>query len=262
MSKCKSYVPILMYHQLINNSFSSSKYAVNLSEFKRQMKYLFDNNFTALFPQESEKAASGHRQKFIMITFDDGFKSDLKLAAEILSRYNFKAISFITTNYVGKPGYLSWEQITILKKLGFQIQSHTKSHPLLTCLDSIEIRKELESSKAILEEKMGIQVNCFSFPGGNFNKKIIELAKIAGYQYLFTSYPGANSETVSNPSLLNRVLITKNTTIKQFVKIVDDDKKYYWWLQSSYFAKKIIEKAIGINNYHYLWKIYNNRGSK
>src|SRR5437899_4331823 len=50
------------------------------------------------------------------------------------------------------------------------------------------VRNEVVGSKELLEQRLGIKVNCFAVPFGNYNEHVKELARNAGYEAMFTVY--------------------------------------------------------------------------
>lgn len=89
---------------------------------------------------------------------------------------------------------LSWEQIDQMKKMGMTIGSHTITHINLPNADPPDAKTEVERSKEILEEKLGVQVRHFSYPNSGpyeyYNDQIKTYVKDAGYESSTTSRQG------------------------------------------------------------------------
>ena len=84
--------------------------------------------------------------------FDDGNDTDYLVARAIFAEQGAVACSAITTDWINSPGHLTAEQIIGLRDAGWEIMSHTVSHPKLTSLNAEQIEGEFSGSKTVLEE--------------------------------------------------------------------------------------------------------------
>jgi len=87
---------------------------------------------------------------------------------------------------------LSWNEINEMSQNNICFGSHTKSHAILTQVSHNSVIKELKESKDIIENKLGKQVHYLSYPNGNYNKDILNVAKKNGYLAGFTCKTGLN----------------------------------------------------------------------
>ncbi len=193
----KYVVPIVMYHSVDPNAKPENRLAVTLKTFERQMHFLKNRNYNVL-PLESVATLIKERKKIppktIAITFDDGYKDNYIYAFSVLKKYDFPATIFLIVNEIGRQenDRLNWKEIKEMQDSGLvTFGSHTLSHPLLTDIKSEDdLKKDIFSSKKILEEKLGRKVNAFSYPGGRFNDKIKQLVITAGYKLAVATNPG------------------------------------------------------------------------
>lgn len=80
--------------------------------------------------------------------------------------------------------YLSWDDLRLLSKQGIVIGSHSANHELLDqIIDDKEINYELNHSAQRIKSELGKLPETISYPNGNYNKKVIEMTKAAGYTY-------------------------------------------------------------------------------
>jgi peptidoglycan/xylan/chitin deacetylase (PgdA/CDA1 family) len=97
------------------------------------------------------------------------------------------------------PGLmLSWDEAREMSRGGIRFGSHTVSHPLLSRVGSDRARRELEDSKSIIEERLGVPVVGFAYPNGTLADYLPEtktLLREAGYRFAVTTSSGANDET-------------------------------------------------------------------
>ncbi len=129
------------------------------------------------------------KQIIVTTSWDDGHKLDLKLA-NLLKKYNIQGTFYISPNEreFKERDLLSDKDIIGLAK-DFEIGAHTMTHVRLTNLDKGEAFKEIIRSKEYLENLTKEKIKCFSYPFGNYNKKIKELIKKAGFFYARTVNP-------------------------------------------------------------------------
>jgi peptidoglycan/xylan/chitin deacetylase (PgdA/CDA1 family) len=139
-----------------------------------------------------------------LLTFDDGGISTLRIA-ERLQEYGWRAHFFISTDYVGRPGFLKAEHIVELRRNGHVIGSHSCSHPrrMSSCSwDHLVI--EWKQSADILAQIVGEPITVASVPGGNYSRKVAQAAAEAGMKVLFTSEPTVRSQIVDGCRIFGR----------------------------------------------------------
>ena len=212
---------VLNYHQ-VNNSFTPL--AVPVNAFADQMNYLVDSGYIAITPDELASGLAGEitlPEKPVMITFDDGYIDNYTNAFPILKALGLRATVFMVPGFVGKPQYMSWENLKEMEKNGITVQSHTLNHAKLEELPDDEIRNELLNSKLMLEENLGHPVEFLAYPTGTYNLHIAGIASDVGYKGAFTVKYG-NVDLGSNMYALERVPIfqTENT-MKSFFERVE-----------------------------------------
>jgi len=105
------------------------------------------------------------------------------------------------------PGVLNWQEVKQFGDSGVEIGSHTVNHQFLSTVSVEEADKELQGSKARLENFLKREVACFSYPGGKYNEEIAQRVEKAGYACAFTSDRGINA-TKGNLYKLKRLNIS------------------------------------------------------
>jgi peptidoglycan/xylan/chitin deacetylase (PgdA/CDA1 family) len=212
----------LMYHELglpgrrtCGSGPGYLRYVVPVSDFQKQIERLAGEGWRG---QNVTQALESWGAKSVCITFDDGPETDLIAAAPVLRPYGFGATSYITVEYLGKPGYMSPAQVRQLLAVGFEIGCHSLTHPYLTDVDDERLREETAGAKDRLEQITGVQVDHFSCPGGRWNARVAQAIKRAGFRTMATSRTGVNSSTTS-PFALRRVPILNGTTSDAVLRI-------------------------------------------
>jgi peptidoglycan/xylan/chitin deacetylase (PgdA/CDA1 family) len=209
-------VIIFCYHQLVDK-IRTPWTQITPAAFEAQMKELKDKGITVISMQDLLAWKRGEKNippRCAVITFDDGWKSQYEVAWPIMKKFNYPFTMFIYTEGVrggalGGGGAITWEQLADMRDNGVDIQAHSathqdlrEGHPVtqiepgakrarkkLTGADYEKwIQNEVVGSKELLEQRLGIKVNCFAVPFGNYNEHVKELARNAGYEAMFTVY--------------------------------------------------------------------------
>jgi peptidoglycan/xylan/chitin deacetylase (PgdA/CDA1 family) len=156
------------------------------------------------------QAIESFGNKRVCITFDDGCETDLISAAPVLGELGFGATSYITVEFLGKPGYMSHAQVRELHALGFEIGCHSLTHPYLTDVSDDRLCDETAGAKDKLEQIAGVRVDHFSCPGGRWNARVKRAVKQANFRTMATSQTGVNLSTTV-PFALTRVAMLNGT---------------------------------------------------
>lgn len=112
----------------------------------------------------------------------------------------------ISPKYEGSELLLNWDDISFLSDEGISFGSHTHTHALLDRIDNKTIDTELSRSKKILEQKIGKEINAFSYPNGYFQNQYIQKSLSQnGYKFAFTLE--RSPLNFDNPFLIPRCLV-------------------------------------------------------
>lgn len=181
-------VPFLVYHHVAVPEKvlrpADMAYYVAPDVFESQMATLEAEGFVSVSPDDVAAALKGGAPlppKPVVITFDDDRESQFTAAFPSLRRHHLTATFYVFTNAIGRKGYLTWDQLKELKDAGMGIQSHSIFHPFLGKLDDAALRKELEDSKAVLEDRLGVAVTSFAYPFGLHEDRVVAAVEAAGY---------------------------------------------------------------------------------
>lgn len=126
----------------------------------------------------------------VFITFDDGNKSDLEIAAPFLARHGLQARFFVLTGRLDMPGYLDRDDVRALRDMGFLIGSHGQDHLHWNTLASNDLERETQSSKHVLETVLNEPVTEAAIPFGDYNRGVLTALRRAGYSAAWTSDGG------------------------------------------------------------------------
>lgn len=212
----------LMYHELempgrpmVQSEPGYVRYVLPESDFRAQIDHLKNNGWRGLSVGQTLAFPEG---PCVTITFDDGCETDLLAAAPILRQVGFNATFFITAGRVGTPGFLSASQLKQLAAQGFEIGCHSMTHPYLTDLDEGGLQYEIADAKKLLDQIVGLPVEHFSCPGGRSDRRVVNMARAAGYRTVSTSEIQANSAD-SDLFALGRVAMLRDLPFTEFASI-------------------------------------------
>jgi len=169
-------IPILMYHGVREGvSAAHPYYETNTSPslFSQHMKYLRDTGYQAMDIEAAirsiRKGGTSHNR--VVITFDDGYRNVYTQACPILKECGFTATIFLPTGFISDhrakcqgEEFMTWLEVRELASFGFQIGSHTVTHPQLKALVWRSIDDEVGRSKKTIEDKIGMAVESFAYP--------------------------------------------------------------------------------------------------
>jgi peptidoglycan/xylan/chitin deacetylase (PgdA/CDA1 family) len=194
-------VPILMYHSVSDNLFGKSHpyYQINTSPqvFANQMRWLRANGYRTLDLTQMCTAmdAGQDLSKTVVITFDDGYRDFYTDAFDALRQCGFTATIFLATDRIRDTSvriegvdYLTWADVVELHKAGITFGSHTVTHPDLRSLGPEQIEYEVGCSKETIEQKLGAEVESFSYPfafpeeNKNFTQFLVDILENQGFE--------------------------------------------------------------------------------
>lgn len=184
-------IPILMYHHLKYREPGDSEllktWSVAPDQFAAQLDYLQSRGFhTITFKQLVEFFQEGAALPTmpILLTFDDGWLDHYTVAFPELKKRGMVGNFFIPTQYADAGGELlvAWDQVIEMDREGNEIDGHTINHEDLTNVSPEEVQRQLVSSKAHMEDKLGHPTYALSYPYGAFNPRVIAETEAAGYR--------------------------------------------------------------------------------
>lgn len=249
---------VLTYHDITGNP-GDDAYAISRSAFVEQMDYLEQNGYHPISLEKLNRVYKKQEKlpkKAVLLTFDDGLKSYSRFAVPVLKTYGYPSVLSVVSGWADNkstpPEYrgklLSWDDLRELKKSKLvEILSHT--HDLHTNVISNpqgnyapagvtrvysptvkqyepervfrqRIAQDLKNSKARFKKELGIDLMGIAWPYGRYDNVMAAEARLLGMKFQLTLDDGPNH--VGNLPVLNRIMIMRDTGIKDFVS----DLKY------------------------------------
>jgi peptidoglycan/xylan/chitin deacetylase (PgdA/CDA1 family) len=146
----------------------------------------------------------------VIWTFDDGGSGFAAHAADLLEQRGWRGQVFMTTGWIGKPGFLTGPQLRDLQSRGHVIGTHSRTHPpRFAALRQDAMDEEWRSSIADLQHLLGHEVRSASVPGGSFSRSVAETAARNGIQTLFTSEPTTRRALVDGCTVVGRFTVRR-----------------------------------------------------
>jgi len=160
----------IMYHRFNESKYPSTNIQIDI--FKEHLKLIKDSKFNFVHPKDFEKNFNlPKKNKEILLTIDDGFESFYNEAWPILQKEKIPFILFISTEPVGKNGYMNWSQIKEIEKSNIGvIGHHSHTHKYLIDKSEIEFISDIENANNIFLKNLGYIPSLFSYPFGEYSK--------------------------------------------------------------------------------------------
>ena len=190
-------------------------------------------------------------ERSVVLTFDYGHASHFDIATSLLLRYRFSGTFFVTVGRIGRPGYMSWEQLRKLVFLGMEIGSCGMSQEPLTGLTPEALTQQLVESKRILEEQLGIPMRALAATGGHWNPAVAEAARRAGYDAVWVSTVGTNGHQ-THPQALRRIVVRWPLSAERIVTLVEGWQPSFWWVANQQAAIRMLKRVLGVYWYEQL----------
>ncbi len=159
-----------MYHRFNESKYPSTN--IQIDVFKEHLKIINDSKFSFYHPKKFENEFNlPKKQKKILLTIDDGFQSFYDQAWPILKKNKIPFILFVSTEPVGRKGYMSWEQIKEIENSDFaMIGHHSHTHEYLIDVSNEEFVSDIEKANDLFIKNLGYIPSLFSYPFGEYSK--------------------------------------------------------------------------------------------
>lgn len=192
-----SEVLVLCYHAI--SPTWAAPLALSPDLFERQMTMLVRRGWHATTFRNAVHDPPA--PKTLAVTFDDAFASVYEQAYPILSSLGMPATVFAPTSFMSERQPLqwngidhwlqtdaapelagmSWEDLGGLQEAGWEVGSHTRTHPRLTNLDDAAVRDELAESRHDISTNLSAPCETVAYPYGDVDQRVADAAESAGY---------------------------------------------------------------------------------
>jgi peptidoglycan/xylan/chitin deacetylase (PgdA/CDA1 family) len=189
---------VLCYHALSEDW--PAALSTTPARFREQLELLLERGYRGVTFEQA--VDTGDRFSFA-VTFDDAYLSVLALARPIMDELGVPGTVFVPTDWAGSPEpmrwdgvyrwvdgphenellCMSWDQLRELADSGWEVGSHTLTHPYLTAIDDERLATELRESRAAVERELGRPCRSIAYPYGDVDERVIEAVGAAGYAF-------------------------------------------------------------------------------
>jgi len=183
-------VPSLMYHYVSwlppadPNMSLRMDLTVSPKDFEDQLRYLRDNGYNSITTKDlwwSLDQTAPLPQRPVMLTFDDGYADAYGVVLPLLQRYGFTGVFFITVNLVGRPGYITRDQVRALADAGMDVESHAMDHVSMAGRTLADQQYQMCRAREYLSAWTGQDVRHFAYPSGDYNAASFPALQSCGY---------------------------------------------------------------------------------
>lgn len=209
---------VVAFHR-VNDESREDPLTCGVKEFERYcrffQKYFQVVSLVALIDQVGRAESL---RGYLAITFDDGYLDNFTNGYPILKKLGLPATFFVTTQFIGNDivapwdhhnpfPWMTWDQVRLMRRDGFDIGAHTRTHADLSTLSDELAWNEIYGSKVDLEERLSEEVRLFAYPFGGANhitEKTRLLVERAGFVTCCSSHGGLVAPK-DNPFALRRM---------------------------------------------------------
>ena len=211
-------VPILMYHSISDVGGPWAELCVSESDFQAQLDYLVEAGYHTITLQELYQHWETNKvlpAKPIVITFDDGYRDSYTAAYPLMAAVNYRGVIFPYVTKLQSNKGITVAELRELIAAGWEVGSHSYSHPDLTTLSAAECERELTESRQALSDLMGFEVTSLCYPAGRYNDAVVDAATLAGYDMAVTTETGIASYD-RYYLLLKRIRVNRSDSLSTF----------------------------------------------
>lgn len=225
-------VPVLCYHRFQTYGAPHDLYFLTTRDFERQLEIIREEGFTPITAGQLLAGMEGTAAlpaKLLVITIDDGYRDFITLGKPLLEKFGYPATLFVYTGFVNTQHGLSAQDLKDLEQAGYEIGSHTRTHPYMSrhqanetpAVREARLRDELQGSRDRLRQWSGGEVTSLGYPFGLWDRAVADLAQAAGYQLMFTVNPGPNTLTTPRFALKRFLIVngTRENTFREFLRL-------------------------------------------
>lgn len=242
--KSSNAVSILCFHRIVSdnlkkNCFANNQWVASISDFEKQMKYLYDNHYNTVSLDEFYDWYSKKKDlpsKTVVLTFDDGDYEFYYLVYPVLKKYGLKATMFIVGNRTNdityqyedtmSSYYLGWDCINEMKTNypNISFQSHTYNmhyikgnNIAVKTLTLPQIYEDFEINK-LNGIKYKNSYSYIAYPYGGCVDDVLYCEKKYGFKMAFDFGNGRKATREDNCYHIPRIKINGQITIEDFIK--------------------------------------------
>lgn len=191
----RARVPVLMYH-VVNTPPPGTPYPelwTRPATFAAQVHALQQAGYRGVTLDRVLDAWAGQAalpRHPVVLSFDDGYLSQATEAAPVLRRLGWPGVLNLEVHNVGPKGIPAGSVRGLIGE-GWEVDSHTITHPDLTTLDAASLQREVTDSRRDIRHRFHVHADAFCYPAGRYDAAVEAAVRAAGYRAATTENPGA-----------------------------------------------------------------------
>jgi peptidoglycan/xylan/chitin deacetylase (PgdA/CDA1 family) len=210
----------IMYHRFNESKYPSTNIMMEI--FDQHMRLIKNSKFSFFHPNQFvEEFNIPKKDKKILLTIDDAFTSFYEEAWPYLKMNKIPFILFVSTEAIGKSGYMNWSQIKEIEKSGLGIIGHhSHSHEYLIDVSINEFVNDIEVANKIFLNNLGYIPSLFSYPFGEYSKLMKDYVS-KNFELSFGQHSGVIDVNKEKFELPRFPINEKYGEIKRFKSIIN-----------------------------------------
>ncbi len=234
--------PALVYHDVVPATRASGggpdRFSVPVAMFERMLDAIRLDGFIGC--SLAAAIASPCRRR-VAITFDDATLGQFEYAMPALRARGMTATVYVVTEWIGRPGFMTWDQLRRIVDWGMSVQSHTRSHPFLSELDVTHLRAELTESKERIDRELRQGTTEVAFPGGDAPRRALRnVLWEAGYRVAVGTRWGRNADGAQPGHFIQRCTVRGDISAAEAKRYVNGDR----WLAMRMFPREMVLRSL------------------
>jgi peptidoglycan/xylan/chitin deacetylase (PgdA/CDA1 family) len=228
---------------------------VDPDSFRRHLDWLVEHCDVGPMDLHAAFDSFDGARPLVLLTFDDGYDDNHTVVLPILEEYGLRATFFLTTGFLDRDpqtvarfvreraapeamlGSMSWSQVRELQAAGMTIGAHSRTHRNLAGLEPAAVREELRTSRATLEERLGVPIRSMAFPYGKprvhfTSDETVPEVRGAGYE-LAAAATARGIRPGDQPLEVPRFFVARDDVATLREKVLGRWDALGWWQEHS-----------------------------
>ena len=237
---------IFVYHRFGDDRYPSTN--ISIPALRAQFDFLKSNGYEVVPLSQIVDAIRLQKpisDKWVALTIDDNYKSFFENGLEVFKEYNFPFTLFVYVEAAQKKygDFSDWEELREISNYG-ELAFHSYGHPHMTQLDRTSLKQDFEKGLLLFEKELGFKPRYFSYPYGEFDQEVKDLAKSYGFEAIFNQNIGAISKE-SDVMNLDRSALGENSDLKDLLSYSHLNAH---WIEPLDYPKDALLKSVHVKS--------------